>query len=261
MTGSITITPGRVVLRAFTGHMVRMRASGPYPAGGASTSGRPMATSAGGVAEIRMSLPPGPLRMVMRIAPGTTRTVAAGAPPILVWIGFGSWTADRSRPWGPALFAGVVASLACWPFLQLAIDGVSRLQQAMGGEVAPALGHTTLEMLRKRSGEPAAWGLALSAVVIAPVAEEITWRGLVQQAMKRMRLPVPAAIAVTAALFALIHWSALPAAARPGGLVALTLLGTTLGWLTERTGRIESAMVAHAAFNLANLLLFSMLPE
>ncbi len=188
-------------------------------------------------------------------------TVAAGAPPILVWIGFGSWTADRSRPWGPALFAGVVASLACWPFLQLAIDGVSRLQQAMGGEVAPALGHTTLEMLRKRSGEPAAWGLALSAVVIAPVAEEITWRGLVQQAMKRMRLPVPAAIAVTAALFALIHWSALPAAARPGGLVALTLLGTTLGWLTERTGRIESAMVAHAAFNLANLLLFSMLPE
>jgi membrane protease YdiL (CAAX protease family) len=188
-------------------------------------------------------------------------TVAAGTPPILVWLWFAPWGADRARPISPALITGVIGLTACWPFLQLAIDGASRLQQALGGEPAPDLGHQTLELLRDRAGEPAAWGMALSAVLIAPLAEEITWRGLVQQALKRIRLPVAAAIGITAALFALIHWSALPPAARPGGLVALALLGATLGWLTERTGRIESAMAAHAAFNLANLLLFSMLPE
>ena len=188
-------------------------------------------------------------------------TVAAGTPPILVWLWFAPRQADRSRPIAPALLAGVVGLLACWPFLQLAIDGASRLQQALGGEPAPALGHNTLQLLRERAGEPAAWGVGLSAVVIAPLAEEITWRGLVQQALKRIRIPVPAAVVITAALFSMIHWSALPAAARPGGLTALALLGATLGWLTERTGRLESAMAAHAAFNLANLLLFSMLPE
>ena len=39
-----------------------------------------------------------------------------------------------------------------------------------------------------------------------------------------------------------------------------SLLGVTLGWLMERCGRIAAPYAAHAAFNLANLLLFSMRP-
>ncbi len=191
-------------------------------------------------------------------------SVAAGAPAIVAWVVL--------APTGPApgsavvgvpgaMLAGLAGLAVCWPFLQLAIDGISRLQQALGGEAAPALGHDTLRALRDNARDPAAWGMAVAAVVVAPLAEEITWRGLVQQALKRARLPVPVAITFAAAAFAMFHWSVLPAAARPGGLAALAMLGATLGWLVERTGRIESAMAAHAAFNLANLLLFSMLPE
>lgn len=206
----------------------------------------------------------------MGVRTGTTLTlhqmlalsIASAASPIAAWLLLAPGpdiAAPSRRP--IAMIAGLLGLLVCWPFLQLAIDGISRLQQALGGEAAPALGHSTLQSLRAQASEPAAWGVAAAAVLITPLAEEITWRGLVQQSLKRVRLPVPAAILLTSAGFALFHWSVLPAAARPGGLAALTLLGATLGWLTERTGRIESAMVAHAAFNLANLLLFSMLPE
>ena len=41
---------------------------------------------------------------------------------------------------------------------------------------------------------------------------------------------------------------------------ALALLGVALGWMMERCGRLAAPVAAHAAFNLANLLLFSMLP-
>jgi membrane protease YdiL (CAAX protease family) len=191
-------------------------------------------------------------------------SLAAAALPIAAWLllptGAPSGGATPTRL-STAMLAGLLGLLVCWPFLQLAIDAASRLQQALGGEAAPALGHSTLETLRAQAREPATWGVAATAVLITPLAEEITWRGLIQQALKRARLPVPAAILLTSTGFALFHWSVLPAAARPGGLAALTLLGVTLGWLTERTGRIEAAMTAHAAFNLANLLLFSMLPE
>jgi membrane protease YdiL (CAAX protease family) len=189
-------------------------------------------------------------------------SLAAAASPIAAWLLLppAAGTAASTRL-TTAMLAGLLGLLVCWPFLQLVIDGASRLQQALGGEAAPALGHSTLQSLRAQASEPAAWGVAATAVLITPLAEEITWRGLIQQALKRARLPLPAAILLTSAGFALFHWSVLPAAARPGGLAALMLLGVTLGWLTERTGRIEAAMTAHAAFNLANLLLFSMLPE
>ena len=106
---------------------------------------------------------------------------------------------------------------------------------------------------------PCAWGVALAVVTLTPLTEEVVWRGAVQQALKRLGIPRLAAIGCTSVLFAMVHWNAVPDASRLSALPALAMLGFALGWLMERTGRLIAPVVAHAAFNAANLLLFSML--
>jgi len=102
-------------------------------------------------------------------------------------------------------------------------------------------------------------GLALAVVTLTPLTEEVVWRGAVQQALKRLGIPRVAAIGCAAVLFAMVHWNAVPDASRLSALPALAMLGFALGWLMERTGRLIAPVAAHAAFNAANLLLFSML--
>jgi membrane protease YdiL (CAAX protease family) len=82
----------------------------------------------------------------------------------------------------------------------------------------------------------------------------------VQQAFKSAGLPRTLAMIAASGLFALVHWNAVPVDARAGALPALFVLGLLFGWLFERTGRLLASITAHAAFNAANLLLFSTLP-
>jgi hypothetical protein len=87
------------------------------------------------------------------------------------------------------------------------------------------------------------------------VVEEFLWRGFLQQGLKATGIGVRPAVAVTACLFALIHLPALPEGARVGGVATLVVLGVAWGLLYERTGRIAAPIMAHAAFNVANLLI------
>jgi membrane protease YdiL (CAAX protease family) len=166
-----------------------------------------------------------------------------------------------SAPLGRAIIAGLVGLAVAWPFVTLTAWSGDMLQQAMGGPAVPAVAHDTLELLRANASRPSAWLLALSVVTLTPLAEELVWRGGMQQLLKGVGMPRMAAMAVTAACFALVHWNAVPTSARLSALPALAALGFALGWLMERTGRLAAAVTAHAAFNMANLLLFSMLPE
>ena len=172
-------------------------------------------------------------------------------------------TTDAARPVMPAsraMAAGVIGLLVTWPLISLVALAGSWVQRATGGPATPESGHQTLDLLRSHAGETSAWALGIAVVLLSPLVEEIVWRGAVQQALKALGFPRLAAIATTASLFALIHWSAVPRDARMSALPALALLGVTLGWLMERCGRIAAPWAAHATFNLANLLLFSMLP-
>jgi membrane protease YdiL (CAAX protease family) len=98
---------------------------------------------------------------------------------------------------------------------------------------------------------------AVTAVVFAPLAEEIMFRSLLLGALIRKTSVVPAdrrAILVKAAnvacslLFALLHSSAWPA---PFGIFLLSL---ALGKLYISTGRLWPCIVAHAVFNLTGVL-------
>jgi membrane protease YdiL (CAAX protease family) len=81
----------------------------------------------------------------------------------------------------------------------------------------------------------------VAVVVVAPLAEEILFRGLAQDAL-RAWIGTPGAVAVQAALFGISHGAA--------WLVApITLLGLLLGGLVARTGNLSAAWLGHAIFN------------
>lgn len=89
----------------------------------------------------------------------------------------------------------------------------------------------------------------LAPVIIAPVVEELFFRGLLLRAFNRAAGP-SVAVAVSSIAFAALH---LLAATSPVQLLAVGLatlaFGVATGVLAVVTGRIGGAIVAHACFN------------
>jgi hypothetical protein len=84
--------------------------------------------------------------------------------------------------------------------------------------------------------------LAIFAILIAPVAEETLFRGILYPTIKQMGYPRLALWGVSV-LFGLIHLNLV-------ALVPLTLFGIVLTLLYERTGNLLSSILAHSLFNL-----------
>jgi len=95
--------------------------------------------------------------------------------------------------------------------------------------------------------------LGLFAVVIAPVAEEFIFRGVLYPFVKQLGYPGFAWIGVNF-LFALIHMDG-------AALVPLFVLALALTWLYERTDNLLAPIAAHSLFNVANLLVFYFEPQ
>ena len=146
-----------------------------------------------------------------------------------------------------------VSSLLAWP-VWTALGGIVTLVQERLGSQVPTLGHETLDAMVHSSDQ--GWRVAsmLLALVGAPVVEELAYRGFLQQGIKRLQFSRTVAVLCTSAVFALMHWSVLPAHAQASGLTVLFTVSVLWGWLYERTGRLWTCMLGHALFNLANLL-------
>jgi hypothetical protein len=86
--------------------------------------------------------------------------------------------------------------------------------------------------------------LGVFAVVIAPVAEEFIFRGMLFPFVKQLGFPRLAWFGVSF-LFAVIHLN-LPT------LMPLFVLALALTWLYDRTDNLLVPIVAHALFNAAN---------
>jgi uncharacterized protein len=82
--------------------------------------------------------------------------------------------------------------------------------------------------------------------VVAPIVEELTYRGLGFSLLERFgQWP---AIVVTAVLFGASHGLI-------EGLPVLTAFGIGIGWLRSRTGSVYPGMLVHGAFNALALVL------
>ncbi len=88
---------------------------------------------------------------------------------------------------------------------------------------------------------------ALAVVVVAPLVEELFWRGLVHRAAVRA-LGVPIGVAVTALAFGLAHGQLLQ-------LTPLVAFGLLLSVAAQRTGRLGLGIWTHAGFNATTVVL------
>lgn len=89
--------------------------------------------------------------------------------------------------------------------------------------------------------------LVIFAVVVAPVAEEFLFRGVLFPYIKQLGYPKLAWLAPSF-VFALIHVN-LPT------FMPLFVLALALTWLYERTGRLIANMAVHSLFNAVNVIL------
>ena len=83
--------------------------------------------------------------------------------------------------------------------------------------------------------------LVLMVVVLAPVAEELFFRGLALRALES-RMARRAALVASAVFFGATHFQLLQ-------LPALIMIGLVCGWLAQRDGTLGRAVWAHVGFN------------
>jgi len=169
----------------------------------------------------------------------------------LLWIGGGAFMLRwHHRRWGeapvhlafPGVLWGLVIPLASWFLL---IGALALLVQLAGGHIPGVSGEgTSLAALPQTP-----WATVLlifSAGILAPIAEEMIFRGILLPGLLRW-MAAPAALLLSSLLFALAH-------GQPGTLMTLWSVGIAAGYLTYRSGNLWPAVVFHLANNLAAIL-------
>lgn len=163
-------------------------------------------------------------------------------------------TTPAAKP-ARAIGAGVLAFLLVAPVVAGVSIAINAMLVALGFPKAPETSHETLRILIERHDTLLSVLTLAHVALLVPIAEEALWRGLLQPALRRAGLGGFEAVLATATLFALIHWSVVPAEGRAAGLAMLFTLALALGILRERTGGIIAPIALHALFNAANVAL------
>lgn len=89
--------------------------------------------------------------------------------------------------------------------------------------------------------------LIFGIAVLAPLGEELLFRGFLQKFLEDHWQDVTRAVLVTSLFFAVIHMN-------PFWLIQIYILGVLLGFLAWKTGSIWAGFILHAANNLMALL-------
>jgi uncharacterized protein len=171
-----------------------------------------------------------------------------GYAPALLWC----WYA--SRRWGTGRFTADVGLRARW------VDagwgpvtwGACLVAQVVVGVVIVALKVPFTSNIKDVSELHADRGYVVSllvlAVVAAPIAEEIVFRGVVLRGLLS-KYGAVAAVGVQGVLFGLAHFDPIRGAGNIGLIVVLGSVGCVLGGAAFLSRRIVPTMIAHAILN------------
>jgi membrane protease YdiL (CAAX protease family) len=98
--------------------------------------------------------------------------------------------------------------------------------------------------------------IVVSTVVLAPILEELTFRGLLYRTAVDKGLGRVAVAVITAAAFMVAHVldSELWTKAGSATLVTLFLFGLILAEIRRRTGSLAAAIFTHSGFNLTTIV-------
>lgn len=143
---------------------------------------------------------------------------------------------------GPVGYVAALPLVAVGVILTLLIIRITGMDPGQGM-------HPIVPMVKGENASPLTAAMALLlAVVLAPVAEEITFRGFFYNAL-RGRFSAVLSIAISSAFFAGIH---------PQGIIGFPMLmaiGVMLAALREWRGSLIAPIVAHACTNGATMLI------
>lgn len=115
------------------------------------------------------------------------------------------------------------------------------LTQQIFGEFTSA-GAEVAEQVRAAGGTPAVLMFAVMLVVGAPVVEELAFRGLLFNSLRKRGVGVAWTLVISGLAFALVHLE-------PTRLMLLVALGLILGIVRWRTGSLVASMLTHAMIN------------
>lgn len=90
--------------------------------------------------------------------------------------------------------------------------------------------------------------IAIAAVVLAPIVEELFFRGLCLRAIER-RFGTVTGVLASSVLFTLPHFTNPSLAGTAVLFSVIFAIGLVLAMLVVRTGRLGAAVIAHAVFN------------
>lgn len=155
----------------------------------------------------------------------------------------------RDAAWALAgwLSAMAVCSVVLW-LTQLTVRAVEPNY--------PVFEHDVIKALQQ--GMMPAWVLWIGAVVIAPLAEESFFRGLLQPYLTTLLRRPRLAIVLVGLVFGVIHAGG-GDSPQPHVVPAMSALGIVLGVVYARTGSLLSPMLVHAAFNAKTLVWVTLL--
>ena len=148
------------------------------------------------------------------------------------------------RPLGRHLGIGVGLGLIS---VVLSVTIVGILVTLSGSEATPdqvltrTIGESPLQLLL----------VVIAGVVLAPLAEELVFRGLLHRALRSRLRRVPATI-ISSGLFAIVHTEV--AVSQPLGLVGLAAVGAVLALAYERTGSLVVPVAIHAVYNAVTVI-------
>jgi membrane protease YdiL (CAAX protease family) len=98
--------------------------------------------------------------------------------------------------------------------------------------------------------------IILGVAVLAPVTEELLYRGVLLRALLR-RVDAPLAVFLSALIFALVHLVGDPSAGTLIAIPSIMLLGLVSAYQAARTGDLSRSIMLHIGFNaLTAALLF-----
>lgn len=144
----------------------------------------------------------------------------------------------RSRPWGVLTWCAVAAVGAVIP---------STCLQEQLPEL-PNLAEQQFDMILRNR-----WGY-FAVGLLAPVCEELVFRGAVLRALLRWNSQHWVAITVSALFFALIH-------ANPAQMPHAFIIGLLLGWLYYRTDSVVPGIVYHWVNNSVAYIIYNLYPS
>jgi membrane protease YdiL (CAAX protease family) len=158
-------------------------------------------------------------------------------------IGVIEWLGLRWQRWRLVMIFAPLSVVAMWlVFGILQAAGYTQWLESLGIDTV----QDSVRALQKEDDLAFLVLMRFSAIVVAPICEEVVFRGYLYGVAKRYCGPLAGALC-SALIFSAAHASL-------AALLPLALFGLLLAWLYERTGSLWTPIAAHACFNAATVV-------